>query len=273
MDQTQFHFDPLERVMVPAKRFPVDAVGVGSVRTIQIKSVRIGPMARIVPPPSFVRSGAGASIRILVFVFGAEASSRRRHGRTCGSKDKATIKIYRGSFDETSSSYTWHLVSLWTNSNCPETPLGQSPSKYIGPKIWPDIRDNLKSFPPYSFGKQFKNVRQSCKIPVDFSFICLSLFRNIVLMFLYSLISSTSTVAQPIPQHIGMISSHGFLLFCLLVLSDVDSMRFLTFLSLLVKSLNKNNLCWQRGWLRISPTWSFANPLWFKHAGTQSSIC
>ena len=172
MDQTQFHFDPLERVMVPAKRIPVDAVGVGRVWAIQIKSVRIGAMAGSVPPSSFVQSGTGTSICILIFVSSAEASSHRRHGRTCGSKDKATIKIYRGSFDEISSSYTWHLVSLWTNSNCPETSVGQPPSKYIGPKIWPDIRDNLKSLPPYSFGKQCKNVRQSCKIPVDFSFIC-----------------------------------------------------------------------------------------------------
>ena len=129
MDQTQFHFDPLERVMEPAKRIPVDAVSVGSVWAIQIKSVRIGGMAGSVPPSSFEGNGAGTSIHILIFVFGAEASSRRRHGRTCDSKDKATIKIYRGSFDETSSSYTWHLVYLWTNSNCPETSLSQPPSK------------------------------------------------------------------------------------------------------------------------------------------------
>jgi len=91
MDQTQFHFDPLEWVVVSTKRFPVDAVGVGSVRTIQIKSVRIGAMARTVPPPSFVRSGAGASIRILVFVFSAEARSRMRQGRSCSSKDKEAV--------------------------------------------------------------------------------------------------------------------------------------------------------------------------------------
>ena len=95
MDQTQFHFDPLERVMEPAKRIPVNAVSVGSVWAIQIKSVRIGAMAGSVPPSSFVQSGTGTSICILIFVSSAEASSHRRHGRTCGSKDKATIKIYR----------------------------------------------------------------------------------------------------------------------------------------------------------------------------------
>jgi len=77
--------------MVPAKWSPVNAVGVGRVRAIQIKSVRIGAMAGSVPPSSFVRRGAGSSsIRILVFVFSAEARSRRRHGRTYSS-DKETI--------------------------------------------------------------------------------------------------------------------------------------------------------------------------------------
>jgi len=35
-----------------------------------------------------------------------------------------------------------------------KTSLGQLSLKYIGPKIWSNIPENLKSSSPYSFGKQ-----------------------------------------------------------------------------------------------------------------------
>jgi len=38
-----------------------------------------------------------------------------------------------------------------------KTSLGQLSLKYIGPKIWSNIPENLKSS-PYSFGKQYKSV-------------------------------------------------------------------------------------------------------------------
>jgi len=41
------------------------------------------------------------------------------------------------------------------------TSLGQLSLKYIGPKIWSDIPENLKYFSPYSFGKQYENVLSS----------------------------------------------------------------------------------------------------------------
>jgi len=44
-----------------------------------------------------------------------------------------------------------------------ETSLDQLSLKYIGPKIWSDILENLKSLSPYSFGKQYKNVMRSCQ--------------------------------------------------------------------------------------------------------------
>jgi len=37
-----------------------------------------------------------------------------------------------------------------------KTSLGQLSLKYVGPKIWSDIPENLKSLSPYSFGKQYK---------------------------------------------------------------------------------------------------------------------
>jgi len=37
-----------------------------------------------------------------------------------------------------------------------KTSLGQLSFKYIGPKIWSNIPENLKSSSPYSFGKKYK---------------------------------------------------------------------------------------------------------------------
>ena len=55
------------------------------------------------------------------------------------------------------------------------TTLGQLSLKYIGPKIWSNIPEKLKSSSPYSFGK--KKYKRSCylaRLPVDLRFICLS---------------------------------------------------------------------------------------------------
>jgi len=55
------------------------------------------------------------------------------------------------------------------------TSLGQISLKYIGPKIWSNIPEKLKSSSPYSFGK--KKYKRSCylaRLPVDLRFICLS---------------------------------------------------------------------------------------------------
>jgi len=46
--------------------------------------------------------------------------------------------------------------------------------KYIGPKIWSNIPEKLKSSSPYSFGKKYKKVLLSCQLPVDLRFICWS---------------------------------------------------------------------------------------------------
>jgi len=41
--------------------------------------------------------------------------------------------------------------------------LGQLFLKYIGPTIWSNIPENLKSSSPYSFGKKYKKVLLSCQ--------------------------------------------------------------------------------------------------------------
>jgi len=44
-----------------------------------------------------------------------------------------------------------------------KTSLGQLSLKYIGPKSWSNIPENLKSSSPYSFGKKYKKVLLSCQ--------------------------------------------------------------------------------------------------------------
>ena len=56
-----------------------------------------------------------------------------------------------------------------------KTSLGQLSLKYIGPKIWSNVPEKLKSSSPYSFDKKYK--KKSCylaRLPVDLRFICLS---------------------------------------------------------------------------------------------------
>jgi len=81
-------------------------------------------------------------------------------------------------------------------------------------------------------------MKKSCYLAnnaVDFRFISLSLFCIIVLMLLFSVMSFISTVLTR-PLYMGIIFSLFLMLFCLLIYSDVDSMHFVAFLSILVKS-------------------------------------
>ena len=97
---------------------------------------------------------------------------------------------------------------------------------YIGPKILSDLPENLKSLPPYSFGKHLKKCPAILPKLVLIFFICLLLLCNIVLMLLFSLLSSIATMLLPLllftpyPVHcIGMLFlSLFFVVFCLFYL-------------------------------------------------------
>ena len=79
-----------------------------------------------------------------------------------------------------------------------KTSLCQLSLKYIGPIIWSNIPEKLKSSSPYSFGKKYKKVLLSCQTSCWSSFYMLVTFCNIALMPLFSLLS-TSIVAHPTP--------------------------------------------------------------------------
>ena len=49
----------------------------------------------------------------------------------------------------------------------------------------------------------------------------------------------------------------------MLISPDVDLTLFVTFITTCKTSSIKFGLCYQQGWLRTWPRWSFANPLWF----------
>ena len=51
-----------------------------------------------------------------------------------------------------------HIISVVN-----QTSLGQVSPKYIGPKIWSNIPEKLKSSSPYSFGKKYEKVLLSCQ--------------------------------------------------------------------------------------------------------------
>ena len=107
-------------------------------------------------------------------------------------------------------------------------------------KIRSDIPGNLKSFPPYSFAKQYKNVLLSRQNSCWFSFCMLVTFCNIVLMPLFTLLSFSSTVARPtFPLYTGMLFSTVFIVVLLLILPDVDLMLYYYFFATCKTSLNK----------------------------------
>jgi len=55
-----------------------------------------------------------------------------------------------------------------------KTSLGQLSLKNIGPKIWSNIPENLKSSSLYSFGKKYKKVLLCYQTSCYLRFICLS---------------------------------------------------------------------------------------------------
>ena len=79
-----------------------------------------------------------------------------------------------------------------------KTSLGQFSLKYIGPKIWSNIPETLKSSSSYSFGKIYKKFLLSCQNSCWSSFYMLVTFCNTALMPLISLLS-TSIVTLPTP--------------------------------------------------------------------------
>ena len=111
-----------------------------------------------------------------------------------------------------------------------KTSLGQLSLKCIGPKIWSNIPENLKSSSPYLFGKKYKKVLLSCQTSCWTSFYMLVTFCNIALMLLFSL-QSTSIVAHPTPVHMHAFPHCFFVVVFMLLLPDVDLMLFITFIT------------------------------------------
>jgi len=120
-----------------------------------------------------------------------------------------------------------------------KTCLVQLSLKHIGLKIWSNIPENLKSFSPYSFGKQCKNVLLSCQNSCWFSFCMLVIFCNIVLM------------PQSASYHLGLqlltpplVHRHAFhTLFLSCFFAYFTSMHFVTFLLLAKRLQWKIALC------------------------------
>ena len=123
-----------------------------------------------------------------------------------------------------------------------KTSLGLLSLKYISPKIWYNIQENLKSSSPYSFGKNYKKVLLSCQTSCWSSFYMLVTFCIIALMPLFSLLS-TSIVNHPPLVHRPAFPHCFLLLFlCLFYLTLIWC--FLLLLLLLVKHLqSKSGLC------------------------------
>ena len=81
--------------------------------------------------------------------------------------------------------------------------------------------------------------------------------------FSFYLYFSGYSFHSPVHQHPFPIC-FLFLLFCLLILFDFDSMQFDSFLLRIKRLRFKIDLCRQQGWRGNWHIWSFANPLWFK---------
>ena len=123
-----------------------------------------------------------------------------------------------------------------------ENNSGSVSLKYIGPKIWSNIPEKLKSSSPYSSGKKYKKVLLSCQTSCWSSFYMLVTFCNIALMPLFSLLS-TSIVTHPTPVHRHAFP-HCFLLLFFRLFYLTLIWRFLLLLLLLVQRLQlKFGLC------------------------------
>jgi len=142
-----------------------------------------------------------------------------------------------------------------------KTSLGQHSLKYIGPKMWFNIQENLKYSSPYSFGKQYKNVLLSCQKSCWSSLYMLVTFCNIVLMPLFPPIYLYSCSPHPCTWACFSPTVFCCCLFSYFTWHWFDAF-FITFF-LLVKRLQNLVCASNHGWLRIWPRWSFANPLWF----------
>ena len=64
-----------------------------------------------------------------------------------------------------------------------KTSLGQLCLKYIGPKIWSNIPEKLKSSSPHSFGRIYKKVLLSCQTSCSSSFYMLVTFCLIFVLY------------------------------------------------------------------------------------------
>ena len=109
-----------------------------------------------------------------------------------------------------------------------KTSLGQLSLKYIGPKIWSNIPENLKSSSPSSFGKE--NIETSgylARIPVDLRFICLSHF--VILCWCHFSLLSPTTVGHPTPVHRYAFLPLFFAVVVFFILPDNDLMLFYYF--------------------------------------------
>jgi len=94
-----------------------------------------------------------------------------------------------------------------------KTSLGQLSLKYVGSKIWSHLPGKLKSL---SLIHLEHNINTSCyfaKISVDFRFICLSLFCNIVdplifpcIFYLYSCLPQPPVRRHAFPSGVARLS-------------------------------------------------------------------
>ena len=78
-----FHLCPFQRIVVTSERVPFDAIGIRRMWTIKVNAVKIGGMAFIVPPGSFVRLWATASILVIVVIFRRKLHTTKRKMTDC----------------------------------------------------------------------------------------------------------------------------------------------------------------------------------------------
>jgi len=67
-DRSDLHLSELERVVVTVPLIPVDSVSVTGVRTAEVETVEIRPMARFIPPAAFVELSTVIGKNVVVVV-------------------------------------------------------------------------------------------------------------------------------------------------------------------------------------------------------------
>jgi len=150
-------------------------------------------------------------------------------------------------FSEIASVHKYQTrLACWQKYHLPRmtASLRQLSLKYVGPKIWFNIPENLKTLSPFiNFENNIKTHCYLAKIPVHFSsYPCPFSVISFYCPYFPSYILPLQLLT---PLYTGMLFSHCFLLLCCFrILSDVNSMHFVTFLLLLVKRVQlKINLC------------------------------